>query len=205
MKIGITHYNPSVELAVANAGGTPFYMQSGKEDVDGIVLPGGTDINPAIYGEKHHPKTQGSDTERDELEVFVARRALEADIPILGICRGHQLLNAISGGTLIQDIRSIWEVPSELRISHYQTHRVKFQYGHRYAELGEDSVNSSHHQCIATLGTGWQVVAYSLDLIVEAIELPSHRFAVGVQWHPEWAQKTELSMRLFREFIDAAR
>ena len=158
--------------------------------VDALVLAGGDDIDPAAYGARPHPETNGACPERDRFELALAGRALERDLPLLGVCRGMQLLNVAAGGTLLQHL------PERLghdRHRHmpaaFADHRVRLEPGSLAARAaGEElhAVKSHHHQAPDELGggvlaTGWAVE----DGLVEAIELPGRRFALGVLWHPE--------------------
>ena len=160
--------------------------------LDGLILAGGADIDPASYGKSAHPETNGTWPQRDEFEVALARRALERDIPLLGICRGMQLMNVARGGTLIQHL------PDD--VGHTDHRRVKgsFDGADHDVRLAEGSLaaraagetdhatKSHHHQAVARLGEGLVETGWStLDELPEAIEVPDRRFALGVQWHPE--------------------
>src|SRR3954469_13185444 len=172
--------------------------------LDGLILAGGADIDPAGYGAEPHPKTNGTRPERDSFEVTLARRALERDIPLLGICRGMQLLNVARGGTLIQHLPD--DVGHE---DHRRTpgsfdgadHDVRLEAGSLAARAaGEERHRafSHHHQGIDEVGEGLAVTGWSaLDDLPEAIEAPDRRFALGVQWHPE-ADETS---RLIRSLV----
>ena len=175
--------------------------------VDGLVLSGGIDVDPALYGRPRHPKLGRVDRERDDFELALTREALERDLPILAICRGHQVLNVAVGGTLIQDI------PSEVKgaVTHdapgrrtRRSHAVEVVAASKLAEIlgeGAHSVNSFHHQAIDELGAGLAVSARSpKDGIVEGVEMPGRSFVIGVQWHPEsfWNQ-----VRSFQGLFDA--
>jgi putative glutamine amidotransferase len=160
--------------------------------LDGLILAGGADIDPAAYGAPPHPETRGTRPERDAFEVALARRALARDVPLLGICRGMQLLNVARGGTLVQHL------PDDVgHTDHRRTagtfdgadHDVRLAEGSLAARAAGETLHptkSHHHQGIARLGdglleTGWSV----LDELPEAIEAPANRYALGVQWHPE--------------------
>jgi len=165
--------------------------------VQGLVLTGGTDLDPTLYGEQPDPKLGEVFRERDDFELELTRQALARDLPLLAICRGCQVLNVATGGTLVQDIashvagaadhdpeRERWET----------THDVRLLPGTLLARLLETdrvAVNSFHHQAVKELGHGLVVSARSAaDDVVEAIEAPGRRFTLGIQWHPEgfWNQ-----------------
>jgi putative glutamine amidotransferase len=160
--------------------------------VDGLVLAGGADIDPAAYGAPPHRCTTGTRPERDAAEIPLARRAIARDVPVLGICRGMQLLNVARGGTLVQHL------PDDLGHTDHRRHLGSFDDADHDVRLEPGSLaaqacgelrhatKSHHHQAVDELGeglvaTGWSV----LDELVEAIELPGARFVLGVQWHPE--------------------
>lgn len=180
--------------AVWRAGGVPVLLPplpDGAAEVvagiDGLVLAGGGDLDPARYGEAPHPLTGGVSAGRDAWEVEVLRAALDRGIPVLGVCRGLQVLNVVLGGSLHQHLPDV--VGS-------QAHRPEpgtfgdvdvDVTGGRLQELlgGRTAVRCHHHQALDRLGTGLQVVARAPDGTVEAVELTGDRFVVGVQWHPE--------------------
>jgi putative glutamine amidotransferase len=208
--------------AVVAAGGAPIALPLGLEGdsldsvyelLDGVLLPGGDDVGPEHYGQPRHPLLGLVDDARDELELAVARKALEDDLPILGICRGIQVLAVAAGGTLCQDI------PSEMEgaLGHdvrdfgrdHLCHRVEIEPTSRLAQtLGTTSsaVNSFHHQSVQDVPEGFVVTARADDGIVEAIEAPHKTFVVGVQCHPEWTWRTTAPhfAGLFSDFVRAA-
>jgi len=160
--------------------------------LDGVLLSGGVDVDPVLFGQAPHPKLGEVNRRRDDFELALTREALQRDLPILAICRGHQVLNVATGGTLIQDIASIVAggVAHDARGPRWRrVHRVDLAPASRLREiLGRDmiSVNSFHHQAVDRLGEGLVVSARSPeDGIVEGLEMPTRRFVVGVQWHPE--------------------
>jgi putative glutamine amidotransferase len=158
--------------------------------VDALLMAGGADIDPASYGAEAHPETKGTWPERDAFEIALARRALERDMPVLGICRGMQLLNVALGGTLDQHLpESIENSVHRSMVGTFGTHRVRSAPGTlACAAAGTEGlmVMSHHHQGIDRLGEGLEVSGWSeSDDIVEAIEMPDRRFALGVAWHPE--------------------
>jgi len=167
--------------------------------LDGLLLPGGSDIGPALYGAPRHPETGEPDHNRDSLETVLFREALERDLPVLAICRGLQLLNAALGGTLLQHIEG-HRYPNQQEV-----HRITITSGSRLKsilEVDEYGVNSRHHQCVDRVANGLVVVARAPDGVVEAMEMPGKRFVLAVQWHPE--DRTGGSdSKLFEAFRDA--
>jgi putative glutamine amidotransferase len=148
----------------------------------GLVLTGGGDVNPKLYGETPHGKTEGADDVRDEFELELLERAIRLDLPVLAICRGMQLLNVYCGGKLIQHI------PGHSAPRKREAHAVEIAPGTRLRTLvgtGPLSVNSRHHQAAGPVAPGLVVSATSPDRIVEGLERPDSRFVLGVQWHPE--------------------
>jgi putative glutamine amidotransferase len=158
--------------------------------VDALLLAGGADVDPASYGAEPHPETKGTWPERDAFEIALARGALERDLPVLGICRGMQLLNVALGGSLDQHLGdSIENSVHRSLAGTFGTHRVRLAPGSlACGAAGTEGllVMSHHHQGVERLGEGLEVSGWSVDdEIVEAIELPERRFALGVVWHPE--------------------
>jgi putative glutamine amidotransferase len=175
--------------------------------LDGLILAGGADIDPAAYGAEPHAKTNGTVPERDEFELALARRALERDLPVLGICRGMQLMNVACGGTLLQHL------PDELGHEDHRRvpgsfdgadHDVRLEAGSLAARAvaeGSHSTKSHHHQGIEALADGFEITGWSsLDELPEAIEAPDRRFALGVQWHPE----ADEASNVIRALVEAA-
>lgn len=156
------------------------------ESLDGLVLAGGTDINPARYGQPPAPESDRPDDQRDEVETRLLRDALAHRIPVLAICRGLQLFNVVHGGTLIQHLPD--GGPHQLKQPEAIAHTVQVTRGTRLASIvgeGEYGVNSRHHQAVDRVAEGLIVSAIAPDGVIEAIEKPGHSFAVAVQWHPE--------------------
>jgi putative glutamine amidotransferase len=179
--------------------------------IDGLILAGGADIDPAFYGDEPHPETRGTVPARDGFELALARRAIERDMPLLGICRGMQLMNVATGGTLLQHL------PDSHGHHEHRRHPGTFDGADHDVRLSEGSLaaratgevvhatKSHHHQGIDRLGTGLEVTGWSLiDELPEAVEMPERRFALGVQWHPEADERSRLIASLVRE-ADAAR
>jgi putative glutamine amidotransferase len=202
--------------AVQRAGGLalmipPDPVLAGQPDevldmVDALVLAGGGDIDPAAYGEEMHPATVGTYPPRDEFELALARRALERDMPVLGICRGMQLLNVAAGGTLDQHLPDTLSSDGHRRTPGcFVDHDVQLEPGTlaaRAAGAELHGVKSHHHQGVARVGDGLVVSGRSVqDGIVEAIESPACRFALGVLWHPE----EDEASRVIGALVDEAR
>lgn len=178
----------------------------------GILIPGGNDVDPNLYGEDITPENGPIEPVRDRFELPLVRWALEQGVPILGICRGMQVLNVAAGGTLYQDIPS----QTGTRLQHrqkaprsYATHGVNVAEGSMLARaLGVTScrVNTFHHQAVREVAPGFVASAHATDGLVEAIERPGHPFALGVQWHPEAMQEEDpVQAALFARFVAAAR
>jgi putative glutamine amidotransferase len=181
--------------------------------LDALVLSGGVDVDPALYGEPRHATVTRVVPERDAFEIALVDEALRRELPLLAICRGHQVLNVARGGTLYQDIPS--QIPGA---GHHDRDSARWEYCHdvdvlpgtRLREvLGRDkvAVNSFHHQAVKDVGRGLVVSARGAgDGVVEAIEDPTRRFALGVQWHPEsfWDQPRTFQA-LFEAVVRAAR
>jgi len=183
------------------------------ERLDGLFLPGGEDIDPSNYGTERHPQLGATDQERDRTELLLTRWALEVGMPVLGVCRGLQMINVACGGTLYQDLHS--QCPDLEKHDYFPptheryriTHQVSVEPDSRLARaLGMiHEVNSMHHQGIAQLGQELRIVGRADDGLPEALELPLLPFVVGVQWHPEELAKTDQhSSSLFYDFICAA-
>jgi putative glutamine amidotransferase len=165
--------------------------------VDGLVLAGGADLDPASYGAKAHPETGGSWPDRDRFELALAHRALERDIPVLGICRGMQMLNVACGGTLEQHLPETLGHEGHRQVpGSFSLHDVRVEEGTLAARAvgGESTaVKSHHHQGIAELGEGLRVSGWSADDdLPEAIELPAKAYALGVLWHPEEDERSHV-------------
>ena len=188
-------------------------LQGIFERLDGLFLPGGEDIDPSHYGAERHPQLGTTDPERDRTELLMTQWALAAGMPVLGVCRGVQVINVACGGTLYQDLPS--QCPTLEKHDYFPptyeryrvTHQVSIEPDSRLARaLGTIyGVNSMHHQGIAQLGNELRAVGRADDGLVEAVELPLLPFVVGVQWHPEELAKTDqYSNSLFYDFVCAA-
>jgi putative glutamine amidotransferase len=206
--------------AVERAGGLPVIVPLGLQPavlhallarLDGVLLAGGGDIDPMRYGAGPHPALAGVNAERDEAELSLARWAAAEARPLLGICRGAQVFNVALGGTLYRDIA---EHPGAQRHTYYpglpydlRPHPVKIdEDSHLARAIGSPiiTVNSLHHQACRQLAPGLRAVAHAPDGLIEAVELPSHPFALAVQWHPECLPDAPEMQRLFEAFVAAA-
>ena len=181
--------------------------------VDGVILPGGGDVDPSRYGEPRHPTFDPPEEGRDPFELELAVRADAVDLPLLAICRGIQVLNVARGGSLVQDIPSQAASAGSHMVrepSNALAHQIRVVPGTRLARLlgepgeaGSCQVNSRHHQSVKSLGSGLVITATAPDGIVEAVEDPERRFCVGVQWHPENFYRTGEFNGLFRGLLQA--
>jgi putative glutamine amidotransferase len=196
--------------AVQDAGGLAILLppDEGAEPdellrlIDGLLLVGGTDVDPSTYGAERDPATAHTTPVRDEFELGLARRALELDVPLLGICRGMQLMNVAAGGTLVQDIDNL--ALHRHAAGAFGDHAVELEPGslaQRAAGQPLGAVKSHHHQGLGRLGEGLVVSGRAEDGEVEAVEAPDRRFALGVLWHPE----EDETGRLIATFVDEVR
>ena len=224
--IGITFSSNSVTgtsknyiRAIEEFGGMPRILYPGVPDsefadIDGLLLTGGGDIHPDNFDQEWHPSLKYVNEARDELELPLCREKIEADIPVFGICRGIQIMGVAMGGSLYQD------VPSQIKdpLTHPakgsdqdSQHEIEIEHGSRLSEIvgkSADEVNSAHHQAVDEIGDGFHITARSEDRVVEAMENPSKKFVLGVQYHPERMNQTaafrEHRRKLFEAFIAAA-
>ncbi len=209
--------------AAIGGGGVPLMIPLVADDLDtlrciydrldGVLLAGGVDVAPGTFGESPHPKLGRIDPDRDTVELQLANWALEDGKPILGLCRGLQVLNVARGGSLHQDLEA--QYPHAIKHDYYPgferdylAHDVEITAGSRLArvfEVGPVAVNSMHHQGIRELGKDLVATAYAPDGLIEAIEFDDDRFVVAVQWHPEVLDdKDPRTVQLFRDFTAAA-
>jgi len=176
--------------------------------LDGLLLAGGADVDPSFYGAQRAPETQQSVTERDEFEIALAQRAIERDIPFLGICRGMQILNVARGGSLIQHLPSHGEhlrVPGSFEGAEHPVHLLPGSLAAEAAGEVHHETLSHHHQGVDRIGEDLVVSAWAdADALPEAIEIPSKRFALGVQWHPEADEASRIIASLVEEARDYA-
>ena len=206
--------------AIVQAGGVPVLLpnnvdlSSVKEiaaGLDGFVLSGGGDVDPALFGQRATGQLGAVTPRRDDFELALTRYIMqETDKPVLGICRGIQVMNVAMGGTLHIDLPSDGKLCHSLTMypRNVRSHDVKILPGTRLESIMEGNrgrVNSFHHQAIRQLADCFSVSAVSAeDDVVEAVELPGERFAVGVQWHPEELTEFKEAKALFRSFVEAA-
>ena len=217
------YLNAAYVRAIERAGGlpillTPYHSPEALAELsgrlDGLLLTGGGDIDPARFGETRHPMTDLISAERDDLELcHVTRQAIDAGLPLLAICRGLQVVNVALNGTLHQHVPDTFGddiAHSQPESRSDRTHEVTIAPGSRLASLsGTDrlGVNSLHHQAIKDLGDGLAPVAWAPDKVIEAVELPGSRgFVLAVQWHPEELVDVDpAASRLFEALVEAAR
>lgn len=200
------------EESIRRGGGLPVRIASGQlalDGVDGLLIPGGPDVDPRLYGERRGAATQRPNVRRDEHELSLLRAALERGLPVLAVCRGHELLNVAQGGSLLQDVAEDshrWHDDDSSR-----WHEIRIERGSRLAGIydgaGELRVNSRHHQAVTPdrLAASLRPVAYSPDGLVEAVESEAHRWVLGVQWHPERPEMRPAADGLFAAFVTACR
>ena len=207
---------------VLQAGGVPVIVPHNLDEdslravldrLDGVLLSGGGDVDPVLFSEEAHAATCEIESDRDRVELTLTRWAVKRDIPFLGICRGIQVLNVALGGSLVQDIPS--QVPAAVPHSFdrkttprdYLAHPVKIDPQSQLARIMQLEVaqtNSWHHQSIKQAADGLRVTAVAPDGVIEAVEVPERRYAIGVQWHPEWMfEKWAEQRRLFEELVKA--
>ncbi len=225
--IGITSYAEEVRMgvwteeaavvplayvrAVEHAGGRPLVIPPVEEGLEetldalhGVIFSGGGDLDPGLYGAEPHGETDTPKPWRDEAEMRMLEAALARDMPVLAICRGSQLLNVVHGGDLVQHLP---EVVGHERHKHepgaYSDHSVQVASDSKLGELvgGHAPVKSHHHQGMGRIGEGLREVAWADDGVVEGLEDPAKRFAVGVLWHPEEGE----DFALFKGLVEEAR
>jgi putative glutamine amidotransferase len=219
--------NQRYYVAAAHAGAVPCLVPLFDNDddtlrelyerVDGILVPGGVDMDPSTYGEAPHPKLGNIDPARDRAEMLMAKWAVEDGKPYLGLCRGAQVLNVAQGGTLWQDLDALYDnaikhdyFPNSGFERDYLAHDVTIAPKSRLkrdSSIEKFKVNSMHHQGLKKIGSGLAATAFAPDGLVEAVEIEDDdAFIVGVQWHPEVFELHEEpnTKHLFDEFISAA-
>ena len=202
---------------IRRAGGMPVLLPAGEEDiqgllsaVDGLLLLGGGDVCPHLYGGESHETIYETDEERDQFEISLVNEAVKTSLPVLGICRGIQVLNVALGGTLHAHLPDVVgeTVKHKPEPSSAIEHELSVTPGSRLAEVMgqlEFSANSDHHQAIREIAPGLSAVAEAPDGVIEAVEMPGHPWLVAVQWHPErTAAEDPVQQRLFDQFVIAS-
>jgi len=212
-------------VTLTNAGAVPWLipliddatLRDIYESLDGVFLPGGADIDPVSYGRDPHATCDKTDRERDRVELALARWAIADGKPVLGVCRGMQIINLAAGGTLYQDIAE--QMAGSIKHDYFPfggsnlrrdflAHEVEVAPDSRLANVfgrGALKVNSMHHQGVRDIGAGLVVTATAPDGLVEGVESSDDRYVVGVQWHPEaLTDSQEQAKRLFVEFVETA-
>ncbi len=212
------NYCSSVQMA----GGTPILLSLcvNKEILDnylaimdGLIITGGDEaVNPRLYGENPIPALKATCPSRDECETYLLKGALQQDMPVLGICRGMQLMNVSAGGSLYQDIFTqkqgvLGHLPEDMPVDELY-HSVSIEKGSKLRDIFQTEelmVNSFHHQAVKKLATGFVGTAISEDEIIEAMEHKKQKFAIGVQWHPEDLTARHLHfLELFKALVTAS-
>jgi putative glutamine amidotransferase len=192
--------------SIHDAGGEYVLVEGDDlpKNTNGLLLLGGVDVDPRLYGEEPQATTDRAQRERDDNEIALVRQALDRDIPVLCVCRGHQLLNVAMGGTLVQEL----DGPAHKWVNGNDSnwHNVKVLDGRLAEVYGRDAtirVNSRHHQGVTDerLAPGLHVTARSPDGLIEGFESASHRWVVGVQWHPERPEMRPDAGPLFEAFV----
>lgn len=206
--------------AVLESGGVPIVLPNIEGDdldsiaemIDGLLLTGGGDIDPTLFGEEPHPRLGNITPERDTFEIALIQKMLELNKPILGICRGAQILNIAVGGDMYQDIHS--QIENKL-LQHDQkaprTHASHFVWIMKdsilsdIVQLETFKVNSFHHQAVKKVPQGFGISAIASDGMIEAIESKTHKFVMGLQWHPECLllKNDLMSANIFQAFLSA--
>ncbi len=191
----------------------PILAEGYLELIDGLLLTGGDEaVSPLLYGENPIPEVQLLYPERDAFEIDLCRKAMERDLPLLGVCRGHQTMNVAMGGTLYQDLftqrpNTLGHLPVKMPVDTLY-HTVEIEEDTLLAEIfnaGELHVNSYHHQAVRDVAPPFRVTALATDGVIEAMEAPDKTFALGVQWHPEdLTVKHPQFMNLFKAFVSAS-
>jgi putative glutamine amidotransferase len=203
--------------ALRKSGAIPLVIPPQPENVeeiitglDGLVLAGGFDCDPTLYGEEPHPSLKTMDCRRQENDLALAKAARDRGIPTLGICLGLQMMNIAAGGSLVQDIDS--QIDTNIQHASEPENRVRhdvlIEHGTQLGGILGDremNVNSSHHQAIRKLGDGLRVTARAPDGIIEGLEDPHRDFYLGVQWHPEDMPGEQSATKLFAALVEAAR
>ncbi len=206
--------------AVSTAGAAPVLIPQGPDEadlqalasrLDGVLFSGGGDIEPWRFNSPKHPSLVSVNPERDRVELALFAAAVRRQKPVLGICRGIQLVNVACGGSLYVDIPSHLSgaIPHDFHHNpdrSYPAHPVRLEPGSRLAEIlgvSNPGVNSLHHQGLERLGAGLKACGWTSDGLVEAVEMTGYPFGLAVQWHPECMPESESMRRLFKAFVEA--
>jgi putative glutamine amidotransferase len=219
---GEIHVPEAYLQALIQAGACPVVIPLGVTEqplldlaasLDGVLFSGGGDVDPARYTTESGAPVHGVDPERDRVEIQLLAYAVQNGLPFLGICRGIQVINVGLGGNLYADIPS--QLPKALKHDYspewprdHLAHTVQLEAGSRLARIlgtAQVAVNSLHHQAVRQLASPLQPTAYSIDGLIEAVELPDHPFGVAVQWHPELLTAHAPMRALFSAFVEATR
>lgn len=203
-------YEEAIRLAGIDPVMTLANESLSLDGLGGLILTGGTDVNPALYGQERQPETEKPDELRDRVELALIADALERDLPLFAICRGLQILNVQHGGTLIQHISSVARHRRRTENRALPAHQVSVEPGTLLSDVAGVPgwpVNSRHHQAVDRVGTGLVVSARdSEDGTVEALERPDRSFVLAVQWHPENQAPVDAGqLRIFQRFAEALR
>jgi gamma-glutamyl-gamma-aminobutyrate hydrolase PuuD len=203
---------PKYQRSIEQAGGEieTFYPESftveGIERLDGLLLTGGGDIDASEFDEENHPQVYNVDPKRDGMELTLTREALQRNIPVLGICRGLQVMNVAMGGNLIQHLEGHDDSNSHRNNIAHQIRILEGTKLHQILGKTNAGVNSFHHQAVKDLGNRLIATAWSPDKIIEGIEIPDADYFIGVQWHPEeFVDFGKDFQALFDSFVAAAR
>jgi len=225
-KIGITTYGrdekgnfylPGEYVdSVRAAGGLPLMLAPGESNIaaileilDGIIFAGGGDFDPAVYDGEPHPTIARTDAERDSFELALAKAVFQTEMPVLGICRGFQLLNIVTGGDLIAHLPEKYGEEIDHREDNGDEieHEIEITSGKLSGIFSQNKLKimSKHHQALGKIADCWQVTANAADGVIEALEHKTHPWMVAVLWHPELSPNDPEQERLFEEFVRVSR